>query len=380
MSTVQTSTIGLISADSHVNEPRNLWADNLPRSKREQAMRGIQSDEDGGWGLIFDGRHVAKAGSSEDDRLRVLRPEHRLEVMRQEGIAGECIFPTIGLYVWMLEDPEGGRLSCRIYNDWIQDQLERVSPRFRCAGLVPTWSVEDAIAEVQHIASIGLGAVMIPSVATPSWNHRSWEPLWSAIEETGLPVVMHSGTGHDMIWYRGPGASVANLLATQSVGPRTAALLSTSGILERHPELHVVMVEYTGGWLAWTMDSIDYGTETFNRYGTTANLGSAKLAKGKAPKKIVDPQLKEPPSFYIRRQIHTTFQDEPVGLANLSLTGSDCLMWGSDYPHEEGTYPHSRDTVDRLSRDLDDDVAARIFRDNAANLFRFPQSIFDEPA
>jgi predicted TIM-barrel fold metal-dependent hydrolase len=375
-----TSSVGLISADSHVNEPRNLWLDNLPASKREQAMQGIQGDSEGGWNLILDGRHVAKAKSSEEERLAVLEPAHRLKVMREEGIAGECIFPTIGLYVWMLQDPEGGRLSCRIYNEWIHDQLERQSPRFRCAGLVPSWSVEDAVAEVQFIAGKGLGAVMIPATATPTWNHKSWEPLWSAIDETGLPVVIHSGTGHDMIWYRGPGASVANLLATQSMGPRTAALLATSGILERHPNLHFALVEYTGGWLAWTMSTVDHATTTFNKYGTTENLGSAKLAGGKEPRKIVYPELKEPPSFYIRRQIHATFQDEPVGLGNIGITGADCLMWGSDYPHEEGTYPNSRETVDRLGKLVDEQTALRVFRDNAAKLFQFSPEVFATPA
>jgi len=183
---------GLISADSHVNEPRDLWSANLPASMREQAMRGIASTEDGGWSLIFDGRHVGKAGSTEDDRLRVLDPEHRFQVMREENVLGEAIFPTIGLYVWMLQDPDGGKASCRVYNEWIHDQLESRSPRFRCAGLVPTWRIEDAIEEVQLIADLGLAAVMMPVVGPTSYNRREWEPLWSAIAETGLPVLLTS--------------------------------------------------------------------------------------------------------------------------------------------------------------------------------------------
>src|SRR3954467_1259420 len=96
------TALDLISADSHVNEPRDLWSSNLPASMRDSAMRGIASAEDGGWNLILDGRHVALVGTSEDDRLKVIEPAHRIEVMREEGIAGEAIFPTIGLYVWML--------------------------------------------------------------------------------------------------------------------------------------------------------------------------------------------------------------------------------------------------------------------------------------
>ncbi len=376
-----TSSLGMISADSHVNEPRDLWSANLPASVRDRAMRGIEATEDGGWRLILDGSHVGKAGSSEAERLAVLQPEHRLTVMREEGIAGECIFPTIGLYVWMLEDPDDGRISCRIYNEWVFDQLERQSPRFRCAGIVPTWRLEDAIAEVEFIAEQGLAAVMLPTVADPTYNHPRWEPLWDAIEAAGLPVVMHQGTGHNMIWYRGPGATVANLLATQTIGPRTAALLATSGVLERHPGLHVVFVEYNTGWLSWMMETIDFYHESFGRYGTTDKMGSARLAgANQAPKPVINPTLAERPSFYVRRQVHATFQDDAVGLQNLNLTGVDALLWGSDYPHEEGTYPHSKATVDRLGALLGPGDAERVFRDTAARIFHFPPEVLATPA
>ena len=377
---MSTSSLGMISADSHVNEPRDLWSANLPTSMRDRAMKGIEATEDGGWSLILDGSHIGKAGSSEADRLAVIEPGHRLAVMRQEGIAGECIFPTIGLYVWMLQDADDGRVSCRIYNDWVHDQLERQSPRFRCAGVIPTWRLEDAIAEVEYVAELGLGAAMLPTVAEPSYNHRRWEPLWDVLEAARLPVVMHQGTGHDMIWYRGPGATVANLLATQSVGPRTATLLATSGVLERHPGLHVVFVEYNVGWLPWVMETIDFYTESFDRYGTTDNMGSARLARaGKAPKPVITPRLEERPSFYVRRQVHATFQDDRVGMQNINITGVDALLWGSDYPHEEGTFPHSRATVDRLGAHLAPDQAEKVFRDTAARLFRFTPDVLATP-
>jgi len=365
-------SLEMISADSHVNEPRDLWLANLPHSMRDRAMQGIQGTEDGGWTLILDGSHVGKAGSSEEERIQVLRPEHRLAVLREEGIAAECIFPTIGLYVWMLQEPEDGKISCRIYNEWIYEQLERQSPRFRCAGIIPTWRLEDAIEEVQYVAELGLCAAMLPTVAEPSYNSPEWEPLWEAIEASRLPVVMHQGTGHNMIWYRGPGATVANLLATQSVGPRTAALLATSGVLERHPDLHFVFVEYNAGWLPWMMETIDFYTESFDRYGTTDKMGSARLAgANRAPKPVITPRLSERPSFYVRRQIHATFQDDSVGMQNLNITGEDALMWGSDYPHEEGTYPHSRETVERLGGSVAAATADKIFRTTAARIFHF---------
>ena len=107
-------------------------------------------------------------------------------------------------------------------------------------------------------------------------------------------------------------------------------------------------------------------------------MGSAALAKT-APKPVIYPELAELPSFYIRRQVHATFQEDVVGLHNVSITGPDCLLWGSDYPHEEGTYPDSRETVERMVKDLDDDVARKIFRENGAALFGFAPEVLTEP-
>lgn len=361
------ATLALVSGDSHVNEPRSLWRDNLPASLRSQAMRGIQAGDDGNWELLLEGHQIDQNPETEADRLKMADPAHRYEVMREEGIVAECIYPTIGLYVWMLTDPDGGAASCRVYNEWVADQLGR-DARFKCAGLVPTWRVEDAVAEVARIADAGLGSIMIPTIATPEWNHRSWEPLWSAIEETGLPAVMHQGTGHSMYFYRGPGAGVSNLLATQSMAPRVAALLATSGVLAFHPDLHVVFVEYNTGWLGWAMQTLDYYTKAFGEYGYTPE-----------GKKWINPELPEPPSYYLRRQVHATFQDDPIGINNLPYTGPGALIWGSDYPHEEGTYPNSRATVTRLADGLDNDTATRVFRDNAAQLFHFRDDVLTTP-
>ncbi|MGE0880687.1 MAG: amidohydrolase family protein [Acidimicrobiia bacterium] len=361
------SDIGLISADSHVNEPRDLWAKNLPASMRDQAMKGIEHKGDGGWDLILDGKPIAQTSMSEEERMAGMFPEKRFEVMRAEGIVGECVFPSIGLYVWMLTDPEGGKISCRIYNDWVNDTLESKSRRFRCAGLVPTWNVDDALVEIEHIASSGLAAFMIPAVTDPTYNHRQWEPMWHAMEETGLPVVVHQGTGHSMIFYRGPGASVSNLLTTQSMAPRMTTLLATSGVLERHPNLHFVFVEYNAGWMGWAMDTMDFYTESFSRY---------QLEKGGS---WIYPELPEPPGFYVKRQVHATFQKDWIGIRNLPVTGADSIMWGSDYPHEEGTYPHSRAVVDELAADLDASTANRVFRSAAADIFKFDQSVLTTP-
>jgi predicted TIM-barrel fold metal-dependent hydrolase len=171
---------------------------------------------------------------------------------------------------------------------------------------------------------------------------------------------MHQGTGHDMIFYRGWGSATANLLATQSMAAHTTALLSCGGVLERHPQLHFVLVEVNAGWLAWAMSTLD-------QY----YLAHAHWSK---------PKLRELPSAYIRRQIHATFQDDPVAIHNIPLTGTDALLWGNDYPHPESTYPESNAVLTQLLEDVDEADARRVTSTNTAALFDFDEAVLSSPA
>ena len=84
------------------------------------------------------------------------------------------------------------------------------------------------------------------------------------------------------------------------------------------------------------------------------------------------PRLPELPSEYFRRQGFVTFQRDPVGLANVARTGARCLLWGSDHPHPEGTFPESRRILEEQLRDVPADVARRVVLDNAVELYGFP--------
>ena len=348
----------IVSADSHVNEPHDLWFERLPAGLRDRAPRRIQQTQDGPWEIVLNGSLLGWANLDADEAAR-MEAEHeaeastdvRLAMLATEGINAEVVYPTIGLYAWSLPDAQLGVACCRAYNDWIFDRLGGTSPRVRLAAIIPTWSSDDAVADIERTAARGFAAALLPIVGSPDWNHRQWEPVWSAITDVRLPAAMHQGTGHDMIWVRGSGAATTNLIATQAVAPRTATLLAASGVLERHPELHVVLVEVNAGWLAWTMHTAD------EYYLAHAHWSHPKLA--------------ELPSHYLRNQIHATFQRDPVGVANRNLTGVECLMWGGDYPHPETTYPHSLEVLDNLFANVDPGDAAAIWGGTAARVFGF---------
>lgn len=347
-----------ISADAHVDEPHDLWFERLRPQWRDRAPRRIEADDAGGWSLVVNGEPIGWNGLSFEDaadneaaRSAAVAPDARLAMMRADGLDAEIVYPTIGLYAYAITDPEIGEAACRVYNDWILERLGGES-RLKVAAMVPTWSVEMARAEVARVAvHPSVGGLLLPLVGTPEWNLPDWETLWATIAETGLPAVMHQGTGHDMIFYRGWGSATTNLLATQSMAPRATALLSCSGILERHPALHVVLVEVNAGWLAWAMHTLD---EYY--------LAHREWSK---------PTLAALPSHYVRYQVHATFQSDPVAVHNVEFTGHECLMWGNDYPHPESTYPNSRQVLAELFAGVPLDVTRAVIGGNAARVFGF---------
>ena len=117
-----------------------------------------------------------------------------------------------------------------------------------------------------------------------------------------------------------------------------------------------MLVEVNAGWIAWTMSTLDEYYDAHRECWTK-------------------PKLAELPSHYIRRQIHATFQDDPVALHNIRFTGTDCLLWGNDYPHPESTYPDSNKVLDDLLVDVDDDDARDVVFDNARRLFGFSEAM-----
>ena len=360
------SSLPKMSADAHVNEPHDLWYSRLNDDLRTRAPRRIQTDDDGTWSLVIDGSPMgwgdvpaAEAERLEREREGAAAPDVRLAMMREEGINAEVIYPTIGLYLWNITDGVVGSASCKIYNDWLVERLGG-QDRIGLTGAIPTWDVDDAIAEVQKNAARGFSAHMLPIHGTPPFNHQQWEPLWAAIAETGMPIVMHQATGHEQLFYRGWGSGLANLVAINTMAPRGAVLLASSGVLERHPDLHFVLVEVNGGWLASTIEYVE-----------TYEVSHTSWQK---------PRLEELPSHYLRQQIHVTFQNDAMAVRNRDVSGIAPLLWGNDYPHADGTYPNSRKVLDELLLDVPVDDATAIVGGTGARLFGFSDEVMSTPA
>jgi predicted TIM-barrel fold metal-dependent hydrolase len=347
------------SADSHVVEPLDLWVQRLPRHLKERAPR--IEEEDGRWRFVVEGMPPRKMGgpsaesrTSEASGFRAggWDPDQRTRDLDEDGVWGEVLYPTIALFGFMIPDAELRWGSARAYNDWLAETFAAASRRFAGAAMIPVQEVDDAVREIGRVAKIGLRSIMLPMSSppgAPGYNTGHYDPVWAAAQAHGVPVSFHVGTGANPVTERGPGGAVINYVEVGLGAQRTLAYLAASGVLERFPELHVVMVECGAGWLSWLLERMD---EAFEEHAGWVN-----------------PKLAEPPSFYVRRQGHVTFGNDGAGVVNRRFTGVDTLLWASDYPHPEGTWPHTQETLDRIFDGVDDGERRRITFETTARLY-----------
>lgn len=354
----------LISADSHVMEPEDLWTRHLPARLRDRGprfevvgnatcmmvedivvLRGVQRSS----------ADQADDSNGGDDRPRGSNdPDSRLADLDLDGVWGDVMYPNVATFcAFRMTDAELQVATCRIYNDWLAERFIGTSDRFCPVALLPVLDIDAAVTELRRVDQRGFRAVLLPvhSDLRP-YNDSAYGRLWSTAEQLGLPLTFHAGTGRDQRPAHGLGGAVINYVVTVGAGPmETVAYLAGSGVLARHPDLRVTMVECGAGWLAWALHAMDDAYREHHRFA--------------------NPKLDLLPSEYFRRQGSVTFQNDPVGLHNTSFTGDHCLLWGSDYPHLEGTWPESHRYLDEQLAGVPDETVQRVVWENAAALYRF---------
>lgn len=350
----------LISADCHVTEPMDLWKTNLPASMRG---RGPRLEVRGGrMGFVVEDQMAFKMPPSAATRDRPDGPvdtgwigddiASRSAALAIDGVWGEVLYPQAGFFcTFEVQDAALQAGICAVYNDWVSETFG-TDPHFAPIALLPALDVTAAVSELERAVSLGLPGALLPAHADfRPYNDPTWEPLWECAAGHGIPLHFHAGTGRTQRPFHGDGAAVVNYVVTVSGLIETATVLCASGVLARHPALRVGMVECGAGWLAWTLDSMDEATREHAAW--------------------VRPKLPELPSHYFRRQGFVTFQRDPVGLANVERTGARCLLWGSDHPHPEGTFPESKRILAEQMQGVPGDVVQRIVWDNAVEIYGF---------
>ncbi|MCC7364337.1 MAG: amidohydrolase [Dehalococcoidia bacterium] len=357
----------MISADTHVNEPPNLWVERIDEQYRSRLPR-IEVDANGVTWSVVEGYHPVKVRDlkmegEDKERAEVGKsdPGERLKDHARDGIDAEVIFPNRGLQMWATPDPLFSQAMCRVYNDWAWEVFGAYNDRMSPLACLATGDIESAVAEIERVAKLGFRGLSLPCkpawgpgrAEDPNYNLPEFDRLWACIEAHDLPFTFHVSTGKDPRTAKGNGGAVINYVI-HSLAPTAEPIvnLCSSGVLDRFPGLRFASIEAGIGWVPWMLRAMDEAYEHHHFWAF--------------------PKLKMMPSEYYRQHCYASFQEDKPGIdlmREYGLTGN--FMWANDYPHHEGSWPHSEQAIERTMGELTDEERANVLGLNAARFFGF---------
>ena len=369
----------IISADSHMLEPADLWVERLPAQFRDNAPRVYYDEARQEWVFGCEGipatpaAALFAAGKSDQELPEALKagmgearaggwdPAERLKDMAIDGVAADVLYTSLAFNLFWLTDAAFQEACFRVYNDWLAEFCRYDPDRFVGLGLISLYDIDHGVAELERIKKLGLRGAMI--WASPpeemSFYGRYHDPFWAAAQDLDMAISLHILTGFGPE-SRAFGGQMNRLLLGTSIQNeivRSMSQIIFGATLERFPRLKIVSAENGIGWIPNFLYRADRAWKR-NRY--------------------VEPNdLTMLPSEYFRRNVWATFIDDPVGLKNVDLIGADNIMWSSDYPHGASTWPHSLEVIERDFVGVSEEDKVKICRDNAAKLYGFDLSILE---
>jgi predicted TIM-barrel fold metal-dependent hydrolase len=367
----------IISSDAHINPPSNLfrerldkkWHDLLPRMEIRNGSRYLIVEG------VEDTRLVDSDLSGEDfvrsksgaqlgkEQGNYGISAGRIADQELDGVDGEVIFPNgAALFMWASKQVEFVKAQCQVWNDWV---AEVCSPYYRfcnpAAVLFPT-DIAASVKEVERISKLGFRFVMLPcrpvfgpsDVHDANYNLPEFDPLWAAIQDHNLAITYHVGTSRDPRGARGNGGAIINYVV-HALAPTIEPIVSmcTSGVFDRFPRLRAATIEANAGWVPWMLQAMD---EAYRKHHMW-----------------VRPKLKSLPSEQYRANCFSSFGEDQAAIELCEKYHlEDNLMWGNDYPHHEGSWPHSAEAIERsLNTTMSEEKRAKLLGLNAAKVFRF---------
>ncbi len=393
MSSVPEAMPQLISVDDHLIEPPHLWQSRLPARYRDTGPRVVVAPQ--GEIELEGGAWVDKPGTGDklaawwhyEDHLYQLKsvsacpgipseevqsmgvtfddiapgcfdPKQRLADMDRNHVEASLCFPNYPRFCGQLfaerKDMELSKLCVEAYNDfmvdeWCGDSDGRLIP----LCILPLWDVQLAAAEVRRNAARGVHAVAFSEIPAwlglPSIHTGYWDPFLEACEETDTVLCMHIGSGTRTVntGTDAPDIVGINLIACNSIASMMDWIFS--GKLDQFPRLKLLYAECQIGWIPYFIERADDTWETH------------QWAQGES-------RIPNPPSFYYRRNCFGCFFKDAVGIEMIDRIGVDNITFETDYPHRDGTFPHSKQVAEDLFGHLDPGVVRKLARSNAIKL------------
>jgi predicted TIM-barrel fold metal-dependent hydrolase len=363
-----------VSVDDHIIEPPHLWQSRLPAAMRERGPRVVELD-DGTEAWRYEDQVVQTFRGSartlpgfDDEPRGVARfsemrpgcydPKARLTDMDLDGVWAQVAFPDFSRFAGHRflgsADTDLATACSKAYNDFVLDEWCATDPeRLVPLGVLPLWDVEASAAEVQRIAAGGMKAIAFSenpaALGLPSMHTDHWEPLWDAVDDAGLVVCLHIGSSGRLIKSSddAPPCMVLPHMGANSMVACTDWLFT--GVLDRHRAIRVAFSEGGAGWVPYLLEQAE---KVYDAPGFRAQIGSSR-----------------PPREVFAEQMYVCFMCDDTAMRMIDVIGEDNITWESDYPHEDGFFPHSRERLERTLAEVSEPIARKIAEGNARRLF-----------
>ena len=376
------SKYNLFSADSHLEISPDRWTSRVPAKFRDRAPRLVKLP-DGGDGIIVEGQDVYVLGLAitgkpyEEHKLFGLNyqgspgagsPEERIQEQIQDGVDGEVLYTSAGnLSFWRgIKNDEAYRAVVHAYNEFLAEEYCAVNrDRLLAMAVIPSSGIDDAIAEMEYCARAGLKGVALNSFPSgKGYPSAEDDRFWAAVIDIGIPLTVHVGflgrEGPTFKYPRTPGEvafggdPIRVLTRFGGNSGLNAIQLILAGVFERFPKLRIFWAETQMGWLPYFYEQLD-DIYKRSRHWIERDFGLKPLQRK--------------PSEYIREHCWWGFIYDPIGLRLRHDINIDRIMWGNDFPHSAGDWPHSRQVIKEMFEGIPEDEQHKMLVSNAVNFF-----------
>jgi predicted TIM-barrel fold metal-dependent hydrolase len=350
-------TTRLISVDSHVRvSPQQIKA-NMPSKfhgawdEAIAAEAAMHREELGG----MDPKVLA-AGFSHEAMTHpgYGEPRARLEAMDRDRVDAEVLYSEVSAFRHYPLMKEGWREASDAFNRHMSDFASVAPDRLFPAYQVPLIDIDFALKQIGQLADLGARAIHVPTfpseVGLPEYHDERYDPVWAALSEAGMAISQHLGLVRSLFEVLRRDPTPQKAIFTSQPCLRLAETIGfwiLPGVLAKFPELKVVLVEPSLGWVPFYIDLLD------------------KMYAG--PYDF--PALDDKPSAYFHRQMYLTFVDDQHGLERRHEIGADHIMWSTDFPHPATSWPNSQALVERQFAGIPADERDLIVAGNAARVY-----------
>ena len=346
----------VIDADVHVTPPPTFWAEYLSPKFRDRAPT-VESDGEFDY-IVFEGERrkvnlmqsqagrefnqYKNSGKLSDMRVGGWMPKQRLEDMNRDGIDKGVIFGGGPLQTGDLDMHMD---SFDAYNRWQSDFCGDSDGRMFAAAFLPMVDVQHTISMMRAARKRGDVAVNLPAfpqsldkftkkdsiwqamtgdmTGNRQYRDPEFDPLWAAAVELDMPITFHLGARVSR--FKDKINFLPDIVMGKPAMLEIPAIMLYGGVFDRFPQLRIGLIEAGVGWIPWAANYMDR-TWHMQRHWTECNI-------------------KHPPSYYFDQNVYASFISDPIGVELRQHPGGKNIMWSSDYPHSETTFPHSHQVI-----------------------------------